>query len=379
MVYLDYCATTPIDKDVLETFNKVSLDFIGNPNSLHKLGVESKNLIDAATSQIAKIFNVTDNEIIYTSGASESNNTAIKGIALRYPKKGKHIITTEFEHSSIYGPISYLQSIGYEVDFVSCNEFGLVDKENLKSLLRKDTVLVSIGAVNSEIGLLQDINELAKIVKDNSSAFFHSDFTQAVGKVKCSVENIDLISFSGHKFFGPKGIGVLIKKEGIELNPLIHGGKSTTKYRSGTPCVALIASISKALRIAYDNTQEKYDLIKSLNEYLKQELLKLDDIVINSNEYAIPHVLNISVLKVKPETLLHALEEDDIYISTQTACASSSSYSKAVLALTKDEDRAKSSIRISLSYKTTKEEIDIFLNSLKKSVKRLRMNINENN
>lgn len=378
MVYLDYSATTPVNIDVLDTFNKVSTGFVGNPNSLHKLGGESKNLIDASTKQIANILNVKENEVIYTSGASEANNTALKGICLRYQKRGKHIITTHFEHSSIYGPISYLQTLGFEVDFVNTDENGIVNKDSLKSLLRDDTILVTIGAVNSEIGILQPINEIAKIVKDNSSAFFHSDFTQLIGKKECSLENIDLISFSAHKFFGVKGIGVLVKKEKVEILPLIHGGKSTTSYRSGTPCVALIASLAKALRLATESLS-KYDYIRELNKYLKEELIKIEEIKINSNNYCIPQILNVSVLGIKPETLLHALESDEIYISTQTACASENSYSKAVLALTKDEERAKSSIRISISYITTKEEIDLFIKSLKKHISALRMVTYENN
>lgn len=378
MVYLDYSATTPVNIDVLDTFNKVSTGFIGNPNSLHKLGVESKNLIDAATKQIASILKIKENEIIYTSGASEANNTALKGVCLRYQKRGKHIITTHFEHSSIYGPISYLQTLGFEVDFVETDENGIVNVNNLKELLKEDTILVTIGAVNSEIGILQPINELAKVVKDNSNAFFHSDFTQLIGKKECNTENIDLISFSAHKFFGIKGIGVLIKKDKTEILPLIHGGKSTTSYRSGTPCVALIASLSKALRIANEKLKY-YNEVSNLKQYLKEELLKIKDIKINSNDYCIPHILNISVLGVKPETLLHALENDEIYISTQTACASENSYSKAVLALTNDEERAKTSIRVSLSYLTTKDDIDIFIKSLNKNVDNLRMDNNENN
>ncbi len=378
MVYLDYSATTPVNIDVLDTFNKVSTGFIGNPNSLHKLGVESKNLIDASTKQIAQILNIKENEIIYTSGASESNNMALKGLCLRYQKRGKHIITTHFEHSSIYGPLSYLQTLGFEVDFVETDDDGIVDKDSLKQLLKEDTILVTIGAVNSEIGIIQPIHELAKIVKDNSKAFFHSDFTQIIGKKDCNLDNIDLISFSAHKFFGIKGIGVLVKKENVDLLPIIHGGKSTTKYRSGTPCVALIASLAKALRLAKESLI-KYDYVTKINNYLKEELTKIKGITINSNEHCIPQILNISVLNIKPETLLHALENDNIYISTQTACASENSYSKAVLALTKDEERARSSIRISISYVTTKEEIDTFLVSLKKHINLLRMTQHENN
>ena len=361
MIYLDYSATTKTDEEVLNTFCKVSNDFIGNPNSLHKLGVEAKKMIDASTDQIASLLNVKSSEIIYTSGSSESNNLALKGICEKYKNRGKHIITTEFEHSSIYGPLDYLMDNGFSVDFVSLDENGIVDLKNLEELMSDDTILVSINAVNSELGILQPLEEISKIVRKYPKCFFHSDMTQAIGKVNISLSSIDLASFSAHKFFGIKGIGVLIKKEKVELTPLIHGGKSTTIYRSGTPCLPLIVSISKALRLALNDIDKKYNYVLDLNKYLKEELSKFDKVRINSNSKSIPHILNISVLDVKPETMLHALEEKDIYISTQSACSSSIALSKAVLSLTHDEQRAKSSIRISLSYKTTKKEIDEFI------------------
>ena len=370
MTYLDYSATTPVNIEVLDTFNKVSLDFIGNPNSLHKLGAKSKKLIDEATKQIADILKVKENEIIYTSGSSESNNLAIKGICDKYQNKGKHIITSELEHSSIYGPIGYLQKKGFEVSFVKLDESGLVDLDDLKSLLKEDTVLVTIASVNSETGILQDITSISDVVKNNSKAIFHVDMTQSIGKVNISLKNIDLVSFSAHKFYGLKGIGVLIKKENIVLEPIIHGGKNTTIYRSGTPAVGLIASLSKALRLSYIDLDKRYEYVSSLNKYLKDNLKKYDNLYINDSINTIPHILNFSVINVKPETLQHALEEYDIYISTQSAC-STGNISKAVYALTKDESRALSSVRVSISYLTTKEEIDLFLDSFNKCYKRL--------
>ncbi len=361
MIYLDYSATTKTSDEVLDTFVKCSKEYIGNPNSLHTLGVESKNLIDKATEQIANLLNIKKDEIIYTSGSSESNNLAIKGICEKYKNRGKHIITTSLEHSSIYGPIDYLLDKGYTVDFVKLDQNGQVDLENLKELLTDDTILVSINAVNSELGIVQPLGKISKIIKEYPKCFFHSDMTQAIGKIKVNLEDIDLISFSAHKFFGIKGIGVLIKKEKIELTPLIHGGKSTTVYRSGTPCLPLIVSTSKALRIALESLDEKYNHVNNLNKYLKKELSKYEKVRINSNDYSIPHILNISVLGVKPETMLHALEKYNIFISTQSACSSSNTKSKAVYAVTQDNDKALSSIRISISYITTKEEIKEFL------------------
>lgn len=371
MIYLDYSATTPTNDEVLDTFVKVSKEFIGNPNSLHTLGRKSADLIDAATKQIADILGVKPKEIIYTSGASESNNTVIKGICLQYQNRGKHIITTNFEHSSIYGPLSYLQTLGFEVDFVKTDENGVVDLDDLKRLLRDDTILVSITAVNSEIGIIEPIEEIGEILKDYPKCFFHSDLTQIIGKKKVNLENIDLASFSAHKIFGIKGIGGLIKKEKINLIPLIHGGKSTTIYRSGTPAVALIASLSKAMRLAYQNIEDNYKYAEKLNNKLRNELGKYSTIHINSNDKCLPYILNLSVLEVKPETMLHALEEKEIYISTQTACASSNSYSKAVYSLTGSKALAETSIRISISYVTKEEEIDTFLKVFVDTVDRL--------
>lgn len=371
MIYLDYSATTPVNKEVLSSFSKAAIEYPGNPNSLHKLGLESNKLIEASTKQIAKILGVKENEIIYTSGSSESNNLAIKGIADKYKNRGKHIITTNFEHSSIYGPISYLQKDGFDVDFVKTLDNGLVDLEDLERLIRDDTILVTICSVNSEIGVRQPIEEIKKIVKKHEKCFLHVDTTQSIGKEKISLDDIDLVSFSAHKFYGLKGIGCLIKKEKIALEPIIHGGKSTTIYRSGTPCLPLIVSLAKALRLAYENFDAKYEHVKELNSYLKEKLSHYDLVRINSNDYCIPHILNISVLNVKPETMQHALEEYDIYISTKTACSSKENISRAVLALTNDKERAASSVRISLSYLTTKEECDEFLKAFDKCYKEL--------
>lgn len=371
MIYLDYSATTPVSEEVLESFCKVSRKYIGNPNSLHRLGTEANEMINKATNQIAEILKVKPSEIIYTSGSSESNNLAIKGIAMKYKNRGNHIITTPLEHSSINGPLNYLMDNGYEVDFVELDENGMVNIDNLKSLIKDTTILVSINSVNSEIGLRQPIEEIGKLLKQYPKTFFHVDMTQSIGKINIPLDNVDLMSFSAHKIYGIKGVGCLIKKENINLEPLIHGGKSTTIYRSGTPAIGLICSISKALRLATENLEKKYEHVKELNNYLRENLKKYNKVFINSNEKSIPFVLNMSVIGIKPETLLHALEEDEIYISTQSACSSNTTISKAVYNLTKSEERAGSSVRVSISYLTTKEEIDKLLESFDKTYKRL--------
>ncbi len=372
MIYLDYSATTPVSDSVLDTFIKANKDFIGNANSSHKLGINANNLIDAATKQIKDILNINNSEIIYTSGSSEANNLAIKGIALKYQNRGKHIITTKFEHSSVYGPLDYLKTLGFEISYVNSDKYGRVDLNNLKELLRDDTILVSVNAINSEIGILEQFEEIGKILKEYPKCFYHVDLTQAIGKIKVNFDNIDLATFSAHKIYGIKGIGVLVKKNNILLEPLIHGGKSTTNYRSGTPAHPLIVSLSKAVRLASENIDNNYNYVKNINNYIKENISSIKDVYINSNEYCIPHILNISVLGIKAETLMHALEEHDIYVSTKSACSDINSYSESVYNLTKDKELAQSSIRISLSYLTTKKEIDTFIFVFKDICNKLR-------
>ena len=372
MVYLDYSATTPVDKRVLESFDRTSLEYIGNPNSLHKEGVRSKELMDAATKQVANLLNVKENEVIFTSGASESNNLAIFGVINKYKERGKTIITTKLEHSSILSSVNYLKQNGYNIKYVSVDEFGKVNIDNLKKIIDDDTVLVSICEVNSEIGIIQNIDEIGSVLKEYPKVIFHVDGTQAVGKKKVNLENIDLYSFSGHKIYGLKGIGCLIKKENITLEPIIHGGKSQTIYRAGTPPLPLIVSLAKALKLILNDLDYNIEYVMELSKYLKDGLKIIDDVFINSHNDCLPNIVNISVKNIKPETLLHALEEDEIYISTKTACSSNDAISLSVYTLTKDEEKAKTSIRISLSHLTTKDEIDYFLEKLKEKINKLR-------
>ena len=373
MVYLDYSATTPVDKEVLETFNKVCMDYPGNSNSLHSLGVKSKELEDYATEEIAKMLKVKPNEVIYTSGASESNNTAIKGICLKYQNRGKHIITTSLEHSSVIAPLNYLTNLGFEVDFVKINDQGLVDLDDLKRLLRDDTILVSICMVDSEIGLRQPIKEIAKILKDYPKCFFHVDCTQALGKIPVDLSCVDLASMSGHKIYGMKGIGLLIKKENIQIEPLIHGGKSTTAFRSGTPALPLIVSMMKAMKLVVPTVDENYKYVSKLNKKVIDKLKEYPLVHINSTVNSMPNTINFSIRKIKPETFLHALDNHEIYISTKSACSSADSMSNSVYALTKDKELASHSLRISLSFKTTEEEINEFFKVFDECYKQLDM------
>ena len=253
MIYLDYAANTPVDKEVLDLYYETTIKYYANPNSFHKLGREAKAYLDKCTENIAKNLNVLPEEIIYTSGATESNNLAIKGICERYKNYGKHIILSSLEHNSSIASATIMQELGFEVDLLPISKDGLVEVDTLKSMLREDTILVSICSVDSEIGLVQPIEEVAKILKDYPHTFFHTDASQSIGKVNIDFSDVDLITIAPHKFYGINGVGVLIKKKNVSLKPLISGGKSTTVFRSGTPVLANIVSTDKALDIALKN------------------------------------------------------------------------------------------------------------------------------
>ena len=374
MIYLDYSANTPVDKEVLDYFYDVSLKYYGNPNSVHKIGLEAKKIIDESTNNIAKNLGVLPEEIIYTSGATESNNMVIKGICERYRNKGKHIILSSLEHNSIIASATYMQDKGFEVDLVPINDKGLVDINELKKLIRDDTILVSVVAVDSEIGLVQPIEEIAKILKDYPNVIFHTDATQAIGKVNIDFSNVDLISFTPHKFYGIPGIGILVKKKNVNIVPIIHGGKSTTIYRSGTPTTALIASADKALDIALKNQKERYKHVEKLNKKIKEHLKSLDFIHINSTDYSVPFTINFSIKGVNSGDFAKMLENNEIYVSTKTSCCPSNTPSKMVYALTKDKNLASTSLRVSISHLTTEKEIDEFLKVFDKCIKGLKDN-----
>lgn len=379
MIYLDYSATTKTDEEVLKSFEKANQSYFANPNSHHKLGLEAKSLIDSSTSQIANILKIKESEIIYTSGASEANNLAIKGIAEKYQNRGKHIITSELEHSSIYAPLSYLATNGYDIDIIPCDKDGKIDLDILNRTLREDTILVTLTAVSSETGVIEPLDEVAKILKEYPKCFFHVDMTQAIGKLDFDLTKIDLASFSAHKFFGIKGIGVLYKRDKLIIEPQIHGGSSTTLFRSGTPATSLIVSISKALRLISEKKKDNYEYVKKLNNRVREDLKKYEFIKINSPIDALPHILNISFIHSKPETILHMFEEENIYISTQTACSSKEAFSTAVHAVTRNMEQAETSVRISLSHKTKEMEIDKFLRILDKIYNKCEELYRENN
>lgn len=368
MIYLDYAANTPADEHVLRSYLETQRNYIANPNSSHPLGKKAKSQLEQARQELADCLHVLPEEIIYTSGASEGNNLAIKGIAGAYRENGKHIISTCLEHPSVSGSLTYLQSIGYEIDLVDILPTGQIDLMHLKELLRKDTVLVSICMVDSELGTIQPIKEVAELLKDYPNCYLHTDATQAVGKIPVDFSLADITTFTPHKFHGLNGIGVMIKKQEVVLLPQIHGGSSTSIYRSGTPDLANVVACTKAVQIAYEHREERNEQVVAIRERVLTELSKLPMVRRNSTDDAIPHILNLSVKGVKATKMKELLEKRDICLSIKSACSTTITPSRPVYAVTKDKKNASSSFRISFSYLTTLEEVDEFLNSLKESI-----------
>lgn len=367
MVYLDYSATTPVSLEVLETMNRTAKEFVGNANSINALGIKSKELLNSATKQIADLFSILENEITYTSSSTESNNMALIGVAMASFKKGKHIIVSKLEHPSIYAICDYLVSIGFEVSYVNNDSEGLIDFDHLKSLIRPDTILVSICAVNSEIGIRQPLKLIRQIIKkENPAVLLHSDMTQAIGKTTVSLHDVDLASISSHKIYGPKGIALFYKSNQVNVKPLMYGSGKSNELKPGTPALPLIAGFSKALRLAQIDLEKKEKYINLLNERLCKKFSTMPDVVINKTKYSIPHILNISLLNIKPETFIHAMDNEEIYISTNTAC-SSGELSSSVMAVFDDVNRATHTIRISISSQTTSEEISKFIEAFEKN------------
>ena len=361
MIYLDYSATTPVSYDVLESYNKATRDYIGNANSIHSLGVKSKALLNSATKQIAELLNIKESEVIYTSGATESNNMALIGAMLQYKNRCNHLIVSKLEHPSIYAICNYLETLGFQVSYVNNDTDGLIDFEDLKKKIRPETILVSICGVNSETGVRQPLKTIRQIIKkENPNTIFHSDLTQAFGKVSINLFDVDMASMSGHKIFGPKGIGLLYKNSKVSLIPIIHGSTRYNNIRPGTPPLPLIVALSKAMRLALNDLDRKEAFVKRLNDKIVHDISHYKDIKINQTKYSIPHILNISLMNIKPESFVHAMEEHEVYISTNTAC-SSGELSTSVMAIYNDKARATTTIRISLSSITTLDDVNKFL------------------
>ena len=361
-VYLDAVSTTSVDREVRETYEKLLDEYYCNSDALYDDGVAIYDMQEKSRALIAKMLKVRKEEIIFTAGASEANSLAIKGLALKHPER-KHLITSIYEHSSVYNSFKQLEeAFGFEVTYLMPDKDGHITAEMVKNALRDDTLLVSIMEVNNEIGAVNDVEAIAKIVKKHPGTFFHADITQGLGKVDRSLENIDMASFSAHKIHGLKGSGVLVKREFVDLLPLISGGQQEYSLRGGTSNALANIVLAKTLRIALENKEKYHDYLLELHERLVKGLR--DPLVINYDR-GLPTLVNIST-PIPSEVLLNALNDRGIMVSSKSTCGSRKNEKNRTLAsMGYDEDHA---IRISFDYTNTPEEIDYFIANLKEIV-----------
>lgn len=377
MIYLDNSATTKPYPEVLQVHQQVSERFFGNPSSLHQLGIDASRLLSETRKQILHYTGFTQYEIIFTSGATEANNIAIKGAALAKMNRGRHIVTTAIEHPSVIESFEQLKTLfGFDISYIQVNEHGRADMTHLKEVLRPDTVLVSLMHVNNETGAIQPIEEAASIIRKYAKeAIFHVDGVQGIGKVPLPKEmDIDLLTMSGHKIHGLKGTGALFLKKEIVLAPFITGGEQELGLRSGTENPAGAVSLAKAIKQSFEYLNKHHDEMIALKTQLEQQLGKIEGVVINTPlTHSAPHIVNFSVPGIQIEVLLHMLEKEGIYVSTTSACsAKKKEPSRVLLAMGKSEEAAKSSMRISLTYGQGPELAPQIITSIAQSVKKLK-------
>lgn len=376
--YLDNSATTKCFDSVVEAVvDEMTVNY-GNPSSMHLKGLDAEKKIKKATQIIANTLKCQEKEIVYTSGGTEADNMALIGVARAYKRSGKHIITTKIEHAAIIQTAKFLEDEGYEVTYLSVDDQGIVKLDELEKAIREDTILVSIMGVNNEIGTVEPIEEIAKIIKaKNPKTLFHVDAVQAYGKIRLNPKKmgIDLLSVSGHKIHAPKGIGFLYISEKVKMLPLINGGGQQKNLRSGTENVCGIVGIGVACEKIFQTFDEDNARMRELRRMMINELSSLDGISINGadEEHSAPHIVSVSVEKIRAEVLLHSLEEKGVYVSSGSACASNKPAISATLqAIGVKKELLDSTIRFSFCVNTTKEEIDYAVNCLKDTLTLLR-------
>ena len=382
-VYLDNSATTKVFPEVAELMTKIMCEDYGNPSSLHRKGVEAEQYIRYAKETLARILKVTEKEIFFTSGGTESDNMALIGCTMANMRRGKHLITTQIEHPAILQTFAYLESMGFRVTYLPVNKQGRIRLEDLQKAMTQETILVSIMHTNNEIGSLQPIAEAGALIKKmNPGTLFHVDAVQGFGKARIYPKkmNIDLLSVSGHKIHGPKGVGFLYIGDKVKIQPIVHGGGQQKNIRSGTENVPGIAGMAKAAEILYQGLDEEVDKLYSLKEYFIKGLGKLEGIQINGLipgagdlTGTAPHVVSVSIAGVRSEVILHALEDRGIYVSAGSACASNKPQTSATLkAIGLQRELWDSTIRFSFSVYTTREEIEYTLQIMYELIPMLR-------
>ena len=366
MIYFDNSATTKVDDSVLDTYQKVSQNIWGNPSSLHNLGEKAFHLLEQSRQQIADLLHVKSNEIYFTSGGTEGDNWVIKGTAMEKRDYGRHLITTSVEHPAVLNTMHQLEQLGFEVTYLPVDKNGRINIDDLKAAIRPDTILVSIMAVNNEIGAVQPLLEAAEVLKKYPKIHFHIDAVQGIGKgIQPLIMNnrVDFVTFSGHKFHAPRGVGFIYSREGRRIEPLLTGGGQEKNQRSTTENLPAITAMAKALRILLTDESQKVQKQNDVLNRIYNHIKEFDKVVVFSkrnNNFA-PHILCFAIKGVRGETIVHAFESHDIYISTTSACSSKKQQASGTLtAMHIDESISTSAVRVSLDSDNTLEEADRF-------------------
>jgi cysteine desulfurase len=376
-VYMDHAATTFIKPDVAESMIPFLKEHFGNPSSLYSIGIEGKEAIETAREQLAKALGAKPEEIYFTSGGTESDNWAIKGTAFSRRKKGKHIITTSIEHHAVLYPCEYLGAQGFDVTYLPVDKYGLVDPAEVEAALREDTILISVMYANNEIGTIEPIQEIGKVAKEHD-VLFHTDAVQVIGAVSLDMKqkhkNVDMLSLSSHKFYGPKGTGALFLREGTQIDNFMHGGGQERRKRAGTENVAGIVGMGKAIELATANIEEHNEKIRKMRNRLLSGVLKIPSCRFNGHpEKRLPGNLNFSFEYIEGESLLLMLDQMGICSSTGSACSSGSLEASHVLkAIGVPPEIAQGSLRLTLGDANSEEDIDYVLDVLPETVGKLR-------
>lgn len=367
MIYFDNSATTAIYPQVLDTYIKTSQRIIGNPSSLHELGNQAHRLLEQARKQIAELLAVDTGEIFFTSGGTEGDNWIMKGIAIEKQAFGKHIIISGIEHPAVSETAAQLEKLGFELSVLPVDERGFVRVEELRALIRKETILVSVMAVNNEIGTIQPIKAISEVLEEFPTIHFHVDAVQAIGKVSKEdwlTSRVDFAVFSAHKFHGPKGVGFIYWKKGRKLAPLLTGGGQEENQRSGTENIAGIVATAKALRLYIEKNQEREGRVEQLRDYLIEQLSGYTNVRLfseNTTDFA-PHIVCFALPGIRGEVMVHALEEKQIFISTTSACSSRKKTVGSTLhAMSVPKGEASAAVRISLDESNTLAEVEQFM------------------
>ncbi|AYD40142.1 cysteine desulfurase NifS [Clostridium fermenticellae] len=377
-IYMDYAATTYMKPEVIKDMKTYMDEYFGNASSIYHISRKTRMAIDISRKRVADAINSNIDEIYFTSGGSESDNWALKGIAFANKDKGKHIITTAIEHHAVINTCKYLEKLGFEITYLPVNKYGMVDLHNLKKAVRKDTILVSVMFANNEIGTIEPVKKIGDFCRHNK-IIFHTDAVQAVGNIPIDVKtmNIDLLSMSSHKFYGPKGVGALYIRKGIRIDSLIHGGSQERGRRAGTYNTPGIVGIGKAISIAVKNLEVQKERLTKLRDMFIKELLEIQDTSLNGSpgKERLPGNINVTFKGIEAETLLIMLDSRGIYVSSGSACSAGAlEPSHVLIAIGLTESMAKSSIRFTIGSGTTYEEIAYVLEVVKECVNKLRNN-----